>query len=516
MRGIVLVVAAFAAGLGLGLILQDDASVRTTRVVVEQPAREPTPQLDRARTQSLRELLEAIPIDRVPSGNGAITGRVLTQDGNPLPGAVVLARPHRSSTGKKRATGQRPEIDIVKLVEDRVRSARWTRDGSREATSDEGGRYSINGLGESIYYLHAYAAGYTIQPKGHSRLGPGGTLDFEARPSVRADVDVVVAGAGPPESANIFITQRHDSGIRSNLARWTRKQPWIELSPGTFELRAELTGELGGKSESQTVTVEEGDHDLRLSFSVTVKPALRLQVKVPANLPRVSIAGWLIRVPPGRTVTPRELKANGVGKFHAGTGDKMLWKDLEPGRYFVGAGFGAGGDPSATVLVDVAHGITDHTLELSEPSGEGVVKVRLLSPDGEPVDHASWRIAHRSEGSSTSTGTTSLYRADGTHILIDSRASEFEGGTHTIEAQAGKWGKASSEFDPKSTAILELRFAKPAEPEGRISGYRGSRYEGRVRFQWEDVGRRSSHAWFSGASNIDDEGRMKLRPQQPG
>ena len=210
MRGIVLVVAAFAAGLGLGLILQDEAGVRTARVVVEQPVRETTPRLDRARAQSLRELLEAIPIDRVPSGNGAITGQVLTQNGNPLAGAVVLARPHRSSATKKSTSGQRPELDLVKLVEERVRWARWTRDGSREATTDEGGNYSITGLGKSIYYLRAYADGYTIQAKGRSRLVPGGTLDFEARPAIRVDVDVVVAGAGPPESATIFITQRGD------------------------------------------------------------------------------------------------------------------------------------------------------------------------------------------------------------------------------------------------------------------------------------------------------------------
>jgi hypothetical protein len=516
MRGIVLVVAAFAAGLGLGLILQGEASVRTTRVVVEQPTREPTPRLDRARAQSLRELLEAIPIGPVPSGSGAITGRIITQDGSPLPGAVVLARPHRSSETRKGAPGHRPELDLVKLVEERVRRARWARDGSREATSDDGGSYSITGLGKSIYYLRAYADGYTIHAKGRSRLVPGGTLDFEARPIVRADVDLIVAGAGPPERADIFITRRFDGGTNSTMAIWTRQEPWIALGPGTFELYAELPGELGGKSETQTVTVKQGDVGRHFSFTVVVKPALRLHVKAPANLPRVSVTGWLLRVPPERTFTPQELKANGDRRHHAGTGDAMLWKDLEPGRYLVGAAFGSRGDPPETALVDVSSGIVDHTLELAEPSGEGVVKVRLLSPDGEPVDHASWRIAHRSEGSSTSSGTTSLYREDGVHILIDNRASEFEGGTHTIEAQAGKWGKVSSEFDPKTTAILELRFAKPAQPDGLISGYRGSGYEGRVRFHWEDVGRRSSRAWFSGTSNIDDEGRMKLRSQQPG
>ena len=83
---------------------------------------------------------------------------------------------------------------------------------------------------------------------------------------------------------------------------------------------------------------------------------------------------------------------------------------------------------------------------------------------------------------------------------------------------AGAIGKGVAKIAGKG-AILgakATKSAKPAEVEGQISGYVGSGYEGRVRFQFEDPSNRPSWVWFRGPSPIDDSGKLTAKAQQPG
>ncbi len=59
-------------------------------------------------------------------------------------------------------------------------------------------------------------------------------------------------------------------------------------------------------------------------------------------------------------------------------------RNLQPGRYMLGASFGSMEAAMTTAVVEVGAGLLEHTLALAEPSGAGVVRVRLLGPDGEP------------------------------------------------------------------------------------------------------------------------------------
>ena len=513
------VLAAFAAGGVVGYMLKEDGAPagRAGRTVIERPA-EAAPKLDRESARSLREMLEALPIDPVPSGNGRVTGVVKTHDGKPLAGVEIVAMPHRERVWPKqsRAPARAPEPDLVEMIQQSVGRMRWRRAGSSKATSAADGSFILEGLGEVEYHLTGYCAGYRLRRKNHARVRAGATVEFEAKPLVRIEVDIVVEGSGAPDRANVRFTQRRGNSSTGSMQRWNPSDPWIELEPGRFELHAALQGELGGKSEVQHLTIKEGDADLRLSFTIKHKPALRLTVQVPDTLDVNYLQGWLLRAAGDKPPSAQELRESGVSKSVHRSERTMLWKDLEPGRYLVGATFGSFQQSCTTALVEVSTGLTQHLLDLPEPSGEGVIAVRLLDPDGEPAGVVRWTIAHRKGSWSSSGGRNSLVRKDGVHLLQSDDSGRFEGGVHTLTASSPSWGALSSTFDPTSSGVLEMRFAKPAEVVGQITGYAGSGYEGKVRFQVEDPANRPNHVWFHGKSRIDDSGKMQSDPQQPG
>ena len=516
---LIVVLAAFAAGGVLGYMLKDDggAGGRVMRTVVERPA-EAAPKLDREDSRSLRDYLETMPTDPVPSGNGRLTGHVKTRDGKPLSGVEVVATPMRKRRWPKRsrALARRPESNLVESVQNIVGYTRWARDGARVATSADDGSYAVEGLGDVDYSIQAFRSGYSLRPQGRGQFRAGATVDIEARAIVRIDMDVVMEGGAAPEKATINLSQRRGNGTSSSSQQWTPADPWIELDPGRFEIHASLSGDLGGKSEAQAVTVKEGDADVRLHFTIKMKPALRLKLEIPEALSPTYVQGWLLRAAGERVPSATDLSESGTRQsVHRGE-RVILWKDLKPGRYLVGAAFGSFQRPTATALIEVSSGLTEHVLAMPEPSGEGVLKVRLLNPEGKPAGTVQWSVEHRKGGSSRSGGQGSLMRADGVHILMDSHAGDFEGGTHTLYATSSEWGVLTTRFDPKSSAIIEMRFAKPAEVSGQITGYAGSGYEGKVRFQWEDPSNRPAHVWFHGASRIDDGGKLDMEPQQPG
>jgi len=513
------VLAAFAAGGVVGFMLKEDGAPagRAARTVIEQPA-EAAPTLDRESARSLREMLEALPIDPVPTGNGRVTGVVKTDDGNPLAGVEFVAMPNRQRvwTKRSRAPARPPEPDLVGMVQQSVSYARWSRDGARKATSAADGSFALEGLGDVEYHLSGYSAGYRLQRKDRGTVRAGAAVEFEAKPLVRIEVDIAVEGSGAPEKANVHFTQRRGNGSSGSSQRWTPSEPWIELEPGRFEIHASLEGELGGKSEVQHLTIKEGDTDLRLSLTIKLKPALRLTIQVPDTIDVSYLQGWLLRAAGDNPPSCEELRNSGVRQSAHRSQRTMLWKDLEPGRYLVGATFGAFQQSATTALVEVSTGLTEHLIDLPEPSGEGVIRVRLLDPDGAPAGGVQWTIAHRKGGSSSSGGQNSLVRKDGIHLLSAGNMGPFEGGVHTITASTPTWGALSSLFDPTSSGVLEMRFAKPAEVVGQITGYAGSGYEGKVRFQFEDPANRPQHVWFHGKSRIDDSGKMQFDPQQPG
>ena len=226
------VLATFAAGGVLGYMLKEDGAAggRAGRVVVERTASE-APKLDREQAQSLRDLLEALPIDPVPTGNGRVTGIVKTHDGKPLAGVEIVAMPSRQRAWAKRsrAPARPPEPDLVELVQRSVGAARWRRDGASKATSAADGSFSLEGLGEVEYHLSGYRAGYRLQRKNHKSVRAGATVEFEAKPLMRIEVDVAVEGSGAPEKANVHFTQRRGNSSTGSMQRWVPSVPWIEL-----------------------------------------------------------------------------------------------------------------------------------------------------------------------------------------------------------------------------------------------------------------------------------------------
>ena len=86
-----LLVLVFVAGVGLGYLLQPAPMERAR---TQPPPGVSTEVSHQAPSPTLKQAIDALPRpERLPDGNGTITGRVTDQAGQPVVGALVVATP---------------------------------------------------------------------------------------------------------------------------------------------------------------------------------------------------------------------------------------------------------------------------------------------------------------------------------------------------------------------------------------------------------------------------------------
>ncbi|MEM8883517.1 MAG: hypothetical protein AAGD14_05585 [Planctomycetota bacterium] len=517
MKGITigLILAAFGVGIGLGYLLgQDgDSSSRSGRTVVERPAAATAPMSAR-ETQSLREMLDRIPVPTPARGAGRITGTVRNKQGDPITGVLVVALPIAEQVYRKssRAPSAPSEPDLVKMVEESVRRVRARRAARVEARSGADGAFALEGIGSAEQSVQAYAEGYRFRP---GKAKAGGSVDLVGEPVIRVDVDVVVEGSGPPERANILVRSSGGPGGSQRIERWSRLDPWIEIAPGRYEFTAALQGELGGKSPPQTVTFKAGESPPLLRFMIKMMPALRVTVARAPMLQESRLYGWVIPWKRETFPSAQQLRSHNKQKWVQGGQHQLTWKELKVGRYCVGVAYAWQQEPVMR-LVELGGGLNEEAIELPEPSGPGFLKLRLLDPEGEPVHAEQWMYYRSHKGGSSSGGISPLRRSDGVLLMPIGDDGQFKNGTHRLEATHAVHGSLSLTFEPGTKEILDLRYEQACQPVGTIRGYAGNEYQDRIRFRWHEPGKEPPHVWFHGESLIEDDGTMRLPPQQPG
>ena len=504
-----MIAAAFAAGLGVGLLVRDAPRDRA------EPTR-PTAFEIPGGTVSLRRAIEELPADAPTRGSGVVTGQVRRPDGTPIRGVLIVASPRPDrSVRTKRARDARPEVpDIMDIVA----RERRLRAGRREARTLADGSYRVEGLGAGSYSVWPYADDTTFSTVQKSRVRAGESVDFAGEWFARVETAIEVAGSGPPAHAFVRVVRRQGATTSIRKQLWNPAQPWIELGAGMIELTAVLDDDSGARSDVQTIVIRDGVPPRPLRFVVTPRPALRLRVH--AALRGAPLLAWAQRMPQKFGDDPMQFGWSGRPRMSDKNRPVFLFHDLEPGRYRVGVGYGEiAYQPQVAAFVQVEGGITDYLIDLPEPPAGSVLRVRLLDPAGEPVSLVTWNVAQEKNGNeSSSSGVESLRGADGVHFVPIMGGGEYAGGRSTIEAVSPKWGSIGTEFDPGSEEVIELRFRRAAEVTGVLRGYAGSGYEGRIRFQWEAPEARPSAMEFGGVGSgtIAADGTMRMKPQQAG
>lgn len=440
---------------------------------------------------SLREALEAIPIPRYEAGKGKITGRVLTEDDEPIPG--VRLRADASKMWERESSSARPvrdpggvdlKKDLEKEVIDFVSNLYFEQATRREAFTNAKGYFKIAGLDPSLRWtVEAFKTHWEIDsaPGAHRHDEiVGSDIDFVGKPVISIPVDIRFVDGRQPYKAKVYWTR----GNSSSSERWYPHAPRIQLRPGTYSLQVKAGDESEFASAKQEVTLDQEFPAPKLTFELNIRPGVRGRLLFPEGEAPSNARVYLTEAPdeiPGDSEKLDQLltRTSGVKNAYVRSRDgfTFAFKDLAEGTYLLGASRG-GRRIAAHTLVEVSGLLVDHDLEIPALSPDEYVVVRIFGPDGEPVDDASVSVSNASFSSSTRKADGSLW------VFFDPQRQQGvvqQAPTYTLHVSSKSLGQRQIPFTPGTDTAIDVEFTQPGELEVVVDGYAGSGYEGRLR-----------------------------------
>ena len=503
-----MILAAFAAGIGLGIAIQsgDNTGSRATRTETA-----PKRAVATSVPGSLTKALDAVPIPETLAGTGTMTGEVVDSDGHPMAGVRILAQPESPPTGKRRSRVPAPPaaFDAVEYVRSTVGLRLWKERSSRWATSDSDGKFKLEAIADHNYSVWAYGKGHSFSATPSSyRRRPGHHVRFVGTSIIRLPIEITVNGDSEAETAKVIV--RRDRGERHH--NWTRSEPWIEISPGALKIRATVrVGEVEGQSEELNVEVRAGDTATPLRIDVRMRATLRASVKSPS-----AFAGVTTSVALQRTDDTGEFAQPNM--THTSLSDKdgiHIWRGLEPGVYRARAWL-RGVSAGEWEPIELPAGLTEMSLAAAAPDPASHLVVRILSPDGTPLDKIQFAQTYRHAGGSTHRGwNPGTRRADGTIFLRPIKGADAKG-QYEVHARSPSLGTLRRPVTVADTAPVTLRFEEPVRAMIRIPGAieAGCREKLRVTVHEVTEPGISPHG-LRDQGILDDQARIRARPLQP-
>jgi len=520
MRTVVLLLAAFGAGIALGYVFgtsdADPGRVSSAPRSVAGP--EPVAERARAALQTLRDVLDSIPTPEVERGEGTIRGHVRTQGGEPIAGALVVARPASGGPRRKyrRGLAGPDEEEVEEWVRDRVASRKWREAARGEARTDATGAYAIPGLTGAKHSVSAYALGYQCTAaRGSSayNVRPDVTVDFVARPVVEVAVDVLRPDGSRPPHAKIVCR-----GDATRTESWLPGERWIQLWPGTYTAQA-VVGE-NHRSEEQTILVEAGKPAPALVFRLEDRPGLRGRVLFPPEMQPAPASVYALRFAGSEPPNHARLTAEGENTSTAGA---YAFENLDPGNYLVGAGYG-NKSVAVTALVRIADDLVDLDLKLPPPDAERFVVVHVFGPEGERPNDVRFETSYSGGSLGATGGGRAFLRSDGAHFVPHHSWDTLRyGSNHTdphwhVKAISKELGAIKKEYTPGKDQELTFRFRPGARLTVRITGYVDSGHEGHLLVVLKEASAKYD-PYFGRRYREklpDEKGRQLLGPTQPG
>jgi len=479
------------------------------------------------RFQSLLHALESISVPRPKRGDGTITGTVLTDDGEPLGGAVIRATIYRKSSSKnrhRRGSGPPEDKELEDYVKDMVKRYRAGIESRCEAMTNARGEYTIHGIsedGEDKYYLSAYCRGYELQQNPRVReIRAGSTVNFKAKSIHTLVCNVYLPDGTMPEKASIRVYRGSNS---SRSYTWYKETPELQLDPGDFQVQATGGEDNIFRSDKVSVSVVKGETPASLELRMNDEPGIRGKVEFPPGEQNLSVYVKYLKIDEGADSSPDRLLREGNSKHVYGYNAKFVFRDLPPGTYLVGVILNnALVLEHKTVVVQKVMESVDFTLPA--PDASQFVLVTVLTPAGKPASDVRFSAGYRAENHSSSGGTRSQQMPDGAwrvfHYPIK-KEDEKPGGIHWLTARSQKYGSRKEEYNAGNTRTLKIQFEEPAHLTVTVAGYRGSGMEGKltlsVKPAAKDGNRRGPTSYYGRQrTGLDSEGTQKFGPLSPG
>ena len=467
------------------------------------------------RLSSLRAHLEAIEGPEVPVGDGTIAGIVRTQNGEPVAGMRVWAEVEVEWPFPCERVDPLEGEDLEHGVTNAVRQYLWLRETRRTTETDASGRFVLRGMADRDYAVYAHKRGYAVEDAypgmqftdGYGTSArPGDELEFSAIPVVRLPVEIHADGLAPGDRVDIEWSRLDWSRLDwdreddSSFETWSTLEPWIELPPGRYELRAVAEFDsLSGGSDTKSVTLRLGKDPDPIAFEVRMLSTLQVRVEKPPELMDTELKVALFRI------GDEELAGvdMGLGQF--------IWRELEPGTYRVSGNWVFGSEAAGTTTVVVGPGLTEAVLEMAAPDPAKRFVLRVLGPDGRPLDDLQFNQTFTPEpGQEIESALDPVTTKNGTHYLyrID---NERRAGTYRVDVSHDDYGDVSVILDPASTATNEVRFAAPAFVDATVPGHARAGGDCVLQF-FRDYD--TSMGWE--VERLGKDGQLRFGPVQPG
>ncbi|MCB9895939.1 MAG: hypothetical protein H6839_16005 [Planctomycetes bacterium] len=498
----------------------DDANPLKADRKPEQP--EPVRNPPQTGGGSLSEIIAAADVPALPSGNGVISGSVVTDSGEALAGVEVSIRPpypeKRDSTSK----------DIEARIQDEIRYQRWRDISQIKTTTDAAGAYKFTGLSEtSRYSVWATLSGWKVSPKGHGgAVMPGEIADFIAKMSFTVPIEVRMPDGSVAEHGRVSYSQTGSN--RSSGTILENGTGTLELEAGEWKLRGSEGDDYEYQGEEVTITLVAGTPVEPVVLQLAARPGVRGKVSVPALYDRPSLRVYLVADPPADAPGDlEEMRRNRpkdtyVREDPRGNTYSFAILDVLPGSYRLLL-------VQDNTIVDwkdvtVANTLLDVELALGDPRREDYIVIHVSGPEGAKVTDATVTLYVSHPNGRSGGGAHTVEPGDG-NLWVRKREPSSRGERditdwwYDLTVESKKYGSLSKRIERDDAGTHEFTFTAPATVTLTVPGF--NEHEDRASLFWEIL---APSAAMGRLYALDRERRdgaentspFKFGPMQPG
>ncbi|MCB9881384.1 MAG: hypothetical protein H6834_06305 [Planctomycetes bacterium] len=462
-------------------------------------------------------------------GDGAITGACRTINGRPLEGVLVRAFQEERQRSSYRYQPQRDpslavdvEDEYERNLAEMLEQVRRRRSTLVETRTDAEGRFVLRGLGDATHTVEAFLPGHEAKSAQGSRssgVRPGGEVAFVLEPLYEVTIRVLMPNGELADRANVSIHQTN-WGWGGQTYAWTPEQTRVWLGPGKVSIaaRRDEEGEPVHHAPGQDVILGPGMETAELTFRLESK--IRLAGKIlpgkPEDLHERTLTVRALRY---KTEQPPDLMAGNTDGSTArieveGDHWTFVYPELESGNYAFGLYEGSD-KATSQVNLSVTESGEGPTFRLGDLDLSGWIRVRVLDPDGMPLDRANFRWTYEREGRTRNDGTYAKLGEDSVYLVRRPGAEdpEMQG---ALFVSHGLYGEIRKEVRPWADQEVSVRYRGAATLRVNASSCMGTELAERVRFELKGLGDEDGRRFAQTGRGLDANGGRTLGPLQPG
>jgi len=420
----------------------------------------------------LSRIVEAVDIKPVAEAGGVFRGKVITEEGMPLPGARIRVTPR---TVPRTEDPSWPAGGIEREILRFVAQCKWREKLTRIARTAEDGSFRIGGLPEDLFYrVTAKLEGYRIKPKrGHETnyVRPDKEFTFIAYAVVEVPLSVVLPDGTQVSEAWIHTKWRD----RSDLIRWREGDRTIALRPGTSTLfaRAEIEEQTYSSNQIK-VEVQPGRPIEPLVLHLKGEPGIHGKVVLECGAEPEDMTLYCVPAPGGirPEFAPYKLSSKNYVWVNAHSGYRFKFKDLSPGTYYLALCWPYTRRIAAEAFVEVTDRMVRQDLQVP-PLEQGTFFILwAFGPEGGLLKDISVS-GKRDPSDRIGFVAPEARRDDGSFLIVLPWTADDPDrplGDLILKVSNLKYGEREITADPLRSTEIRVRFGHPARLTVRLTG----------------------------------------------